>query len=160
LAKANGAATLTRRIANGVTDGDQRNPAVATGFAGDFAVAWEGAGQVWARSLTVSGAARHADVSVGAGAGASPSIGIDDLGSVVVGRTAGLDVFVRGLNADGTGTGRLPDQAMSQVTAGRQEQLAIAVSPWGEVPVCYTDDNDGNTFDQVLLGLGLTNSDW
>lgn len=158
LAKATGAVTLTRRLANGVTDGDQRNPSVATGFAGDFAVAWESAGQVSVRSFAASGTARHADAVVGTGAG--PSIGIDDQGAVVVGRTAGLDVFVRGFNPDGTGTGRLPDQTMSQVTTGRQEQVAIAVSPWGEVPVCYTDDNDGNTFDQVLLGLGLTNSDW
>ncbi len=33
-------------------------------------------------------------------------------------------------------------------------------SAWGEISACYTDDNDGNTFDQVLLGLGASNSDW
>ena len=156
LAKANGAVTLSRRVANG--SGDGQNPAVATGLTGDFAVAWEGASQVWVRSFTAAGAARHPDTAVGAGAGAS--IGIDDQDSVVVGRTANLDVFVRGFNGNGTVTGRLPDQTMSQVTAGRQEQFALAVSPWGEVPVCYTDDNDGNTYDQILLGMGLTNSDW
>jgi hypothetical protein len=157
LAKSNGAVTLSRRLANGTTDGQQQNAAVATGFTGDFAVAWESAGQVRTRSFTAAGTPRHADAAVGSGTG--PSIGVDDEGAVVVGRTADGDVFVRGFHADGTDTGRLPDQAMSQVTTGRQEQLAIAVSPWGEVPVCYTDDNDGNTFDQVLLGLGLTNSD-
>jgi hypothetical protein len=110
------------------------------------------------RSYTAAGVARHAEVAVGAGTG--PSIGIDDGAAVVVGRTANLDVFVRGFNPDGTGVGRLPDQTMSQVTTGRQEQLALAVSPWGEVPVCYTDDNDGNAFDQILLGDGLTNAVW
>jgi hypothetical protein len=159
LAKANGAVTLSRRIVNEVVAGQQQNPSVATSFAGDFAVAWESDNNtVWMRSFTAAGTARHTDALVGAGA--TPSIGLDDQAAVVVGRTADLDVFVRGFNPDGTATGRLPDQTMSQVTTGRQEQLAIAVSPWGEVPVCYTDDNDGNTYDQVLLGLGLTNSDW
>jgi hypothetical protein len=162
LAKSNGAVTLSRRTANAVGGGQQRNPAVAAGFNGDFAVAWDsdhtGVAQVWTRSFAVSGAARHADTVVGDGAGAR--VGVDDQGGTVVGRTANLDVLVRGFNPDGTGTGRLPDQPMSQVTTGRQDQLALAVSPWGEVPVCYTDDNDGNTFDQILLGLGLTNTDW
>lgn len=156
LAKANGAVTLSRRLANSVPGAT--NPAVATGFAGDFAVAWESGTQVSVRSFTAAGAARHPEVAVGAGAGAS--IGIDDQGAVVVGRDSAQDVLVRGFNPDGTGTGRLPDQAMSQVTTGRQEQLTVAVSPWGDVPVAYTDDNDGNTFDQILLGIGLTNSDW
>jgi hypothetical protein len=35
----------------------------------------------------------------------------------------------------------------------------VAVSPWSEVAVCYTDDNDDNGFDQVLMGLGATNND-
>ena len=156
LAKSHGAVTLSRRVANSTGAGG--NAAVATGFSGDFAVAWESGAQVLVRSFTAAGAARHPDAVVGAGAG--PSIGIDDQETVVVGRTANLDVLVRGFNADGTGVGRLPDQTMSQVTTGRQEDFALAVSPWGEVPVCYTDDNDGNTYDQVLLGIGLTNSDW
>jgi hypothetical protein len=34
------------------------------------------------------------------------------------------------------------------------------VSPWSEVSVAYTDDNDGNQFDQIILGTGVTNSTW
>jgi hypothetical protein len=49
---------------------------------------------------------------------------------------------------------------LSQATAGRQEQVAIAVSPWSEVSIAYTDDNDGNQFDQIILGTGVTNSEW
>lgn len=156
LAKANGAVTLSPRTVDSAGTG--QNPSVATGFSNDSAVAWESGGQVLVRSFTAAGVARHADAVVGPGAG--PSIGIDNQNNVVVGRTSDLDVFVRGFNPDATGDGRLPDQTMSQLTAGRQEQLAIAVSPWGEVPVSYTDDNDGNTFDQIILGIGLTNSDW
>jgi hypothetical protein len=37
--------------------------------------------------------------------------------------------------------------------------LAVASSPFGQLAVAYTDDADGNGFDQVILGLGATNSD-
>ncbi|MFC3505294.1 hypothetical protein ACFOOK_30630 [Micromonospora krabiensis] len=167
LARANGAVVLSRRTANGQNGGQQQRASVAANFAGDFTVAWEsdhtGTRGVWARSFTAAGAARHGEVEVSAGAGA-PGVGIDDQDNVVVGWTVGSgaasDVWARGLNPDGTSAGRLAAQALSQTTAGRQEQMAIATSPWGEVAVCYTDDNDGNTFDQVLLGLGATNSTW
>jgi hypothetical protein len=90
-------------------------------------------------------------------------VGIDDQNNVVVGwSVGGADpaVWARGLNPDGTATGRLPSQSLSQVTAGRQEQMAVTASAWGQIALAYTDDNDGNQFDQVLLGLGATNSDW
>jgi len=28
------------------------------------------------------------------------------------------------------------------------------------VAVAYTDDNDNNTFDQVILGLDISNNSW
>jgi hypothetical protein len=119
---------------------------------------------VWARSFGADGTGRHAEVEVSTGAGAnSPSVGIDDQGNAVAGwSVSGADpaVWARGLNPDGTTTARLPGQSLSQVTTGRQEQMAVAASPWGQLAITYTDDNDGNTFDQVILGLGATNSDW
>ncbi|RKR86290.1 hypothetical protein BDK92_0514 [Micromonospora pisi] len=168
LARANGAATLSRRTANATSAGQQVRPAVAANFAGDFGVVWEsdhtGTRGVWTRSFTAAGVARHNEVETSTGAGAvAPGIGIDDQANVVVAWTvqaADADVRVRGLNPDGTGTGRLAAQVFSQSTTGRQEQIAIASSAWGEVAVCYTDDNDGNQFDQVLLGVGATNSTW
>jgi hypothetical protein len=170
LAKTNGAVVLSRRTANASGDGQQERPSVAANFTGEFTVAWEsdhtGSRGVWARSFTSAGAARHADIAVSTGVGATPTAGIDDQANVVVGWTAGdaaganPDVWVRGLNPDGTGDGRLPPQALSQSTAGRQEGMAVTASPWGDVVVCYTDDADGNLFDQVILGLGGTNSDW
>jgi hypothetical protein len=71
-----------------------------------------------------------------------------------------MDVWARGLNPDGTFTGRLTLTQYSQSTANRQEQLAVTSSAWGEVSAAYTDDNDANGFDQVLLGLGASNSTW
>lgn len=166
LAKANGAVTLSRRPVNVNGAGQQFHAAVAATFAGDFTVAWEsdhtGVPGVWARSFTATGAPRHDDVEVSSGTGASrPAIGIDDQANVVVGWTvaaADLDVWVRGLGPDGTPAGKLPAQRYSQVTAGRQEGLVVGVSAWGEVSVAYTDDNDGNTFDQIILGVGAANT--
>lgn len=168
LAKANGAVTLTRRSANSLGGGQQQRAAVAADFNGDFAVAWEsdhtGTRGVWARSFTATGTAGPAEVEISSGAGAgNPTIGIDDQRDAVVGwSVAGADpaVWARGLNPDGTFAGRLPAQSVSQVTTGRQEQLAVGSSPFGALAMSYTDDNDGNSFDQVLMGLGATNSDW
>ncbi|GAA4840550.1 hypothetical protein [Kitasatospora terrestris] len=168
LAKANGAVVLTRRSANSLGGGQQQRPAVAADFNGDFAVAWEsdhtGTRGVWARSFTATGTAGSAEVEISGGTGAgNPGVGIDDQRHAVVGwSVAGTDpaVRARGLNPDGTFTGRLPSQSVSQVTAGRQEQVAVASSPFGGLAISYTDDNDGNGFDQVLMGTGATNSDW
>jgi hypothetical protein len=168
LAKANGAVMLSRRSANTFGGGQQQHASIAANVNGDFVVGWEsdhtGTPGVWARSFSADGTGRHAEVAVSSGTGAgSPSAAIDDQGNVVVGwSVSGTDpaVWARGLNPDGTAVGRLPSQSLSQVTAGRQEQMAVAVSPWGELAVAYTDDNDGNSFDQVVLGLGGANSDW
>jgi hypothetical protein len=162
LARTNGAVNLTRRTANATLTGEQTHGSVAANFNGDFAVAWESGTAGATRSFTSTGTARHADLQVAAGAKA-PSIGIDDQANTVVGWTVqatDLDVWVRGFGPDGSDTGRLSAQRLSQLTAGRQEQLTVAVSPWSEVAVAYTDDNDANTFDQVILGHSFANNGW
>ncbi|MBV1854979.1 hypothetical protein KUA19_33115 [Catellatospora sp. NEAU-YM18] len=168
LARANGAVNLTRRTAN-VNGGNQQwHASIAANFTGDFTVAWEsdhtGTAGVWARSFKADGTARHGDLEVSSEAGAiSPSVGIDDQAATVVAWTTpanGLDVWARGYNPDGTTAGRLAAQSYTDTTTGRQEQGAVAVSAWGEIALSFTDDNDGNLFDQVRLGLGAANSDW
>lgn len=168
LSRTTGAVVLTRRSANSLGDGQQRHPRIAADFTGDFVVGWEsdhtGTNGVWARSFGPDGTPRHPEVQVSTGTGAAaPSVGIDDQAGAVVGWSiGGTDPAVRaaGLNPDGTRTGRLPAQSVSQVTTGRQEQLAVAVSPFGEIAATYTDDSDGNGFDQVLLAQGAANSNW
>ncbi|TDW24015.1 hypothetical protein [Kribbella kalugense] len=166
LGRTNGAATLSRRTANSEGGGQQVHASVAANFNGDFAVAWEsdhtGTAGVWTRSFNSAGTARYADVQVAAG-GTAPSIGIDDQAQTVVGWTiqaTDLDVWIRGFGTDGTDTGRLSPQQLSSATAGRQEQMTVAVSPYAEVAVAYTDDTDGNTYDQVVLGTGISNNSW
>ena len=162
LAKANGAVLLSRRTANLGLAGQQRRPAVAANFAGDFVVAWQaGTSGVWARSFAATAAPLHTELAVTTATNATtPAVGLDDQANALVGWTVGgADGWVRGLNPTGTTTGRLPVQTLTQLTTGRQDQLVVAVSPWSEVTACYTDDNDGNGFDQVMLGVGTTNSD-
>jgi hypothetical protein len=166
LARGNGAASLSRRTANANGGGQQTHASVAANFNGDFAVAWEsdhtGTAGAWTRSFDSAGNPRFSDVEV-ATAGKSPAVGLDDQANTVVGWTvqaADLDVWVRGFSTDGTDAGRLSAQQLSQATAGRQEQMTVAVSPWAEVAVAYTDDNDNNTFDQVILGLDISNNSW
>jgi hypothetical protein len=162
LSRTSGAATLSRRSANATADGQQQHAAVAANFNGDFAVAWQSGTTLSTRSFDSTGAARYADVQVAA-AGIAPSIGIDDQAQTVVGWTVqatDLDVWIRGFGTDGTDTGRLSSQQLSSATAGRQEQMSVAVSPYAEVAVAYTDDNDGNTYDQVILGTGISNNSW
>jgi hypothetical protein len=168
LAKANGAVTLSRRTADTFGDGQQEHPAIAENYNGNFVVAWEsdhtGTLGVWARSFGADGTGSVPEVPVSSDPGVgSPSVGIDDQNDAVVGwSVTGTDpaVWAEGLNPDGSTTGRLPSQQTSQLTAGRQAQLAVAASPFGQLAFAYADDNDGNGFDQILLGLGATNSDW
>ncbi|WP_432890405.1 hypothetical protein ACQPYH_12725 [Kribbella sp. CA-245084] len=162
LGRTNGAASLSRRVANATTTGQQTGAAVAANFNGDFAVAWQSGTALGTRSFDSAGTARYADVQAAA-AGTAPSIGIDDQAQTVVGWTVqatDLDVWIRGFGTDGTDTGRLSSQQLSSATAGRQEQMTVAVSPYAEVAVAYTDDNDGNTYDQVILGTGISNNSW
>ncbi len=113
---------------------------------------------MWPRSFAADGTPRGAEVPASTGAGAAaPSVGIDDQDGAVVGWTVpgtDPDVWLHGFNADGTDTGRLSEQTFQKLATGRQEQIVLAVSAWGEVAAAYTDDNDGNQFDQVYLGLG------
>ncbi|WP_235921441.1 hypothetical protein [Lentzea tibetensis] len=148
-----GGVKLAQGVANTVTAGAQRKPAVAANFNGDFVVAWEGG----ARSFSAAGVAGSADVAI---PGADPQAGIDDQRNAVVSWTQATDVYAQGLNVDGTVTGRLPRQLTVQTAAGRQDEPALGVDPWGQITVAYTDDRDGNGFDQVYLGTGMVNTEW
>src|SRR4051812_12119430 len=98
LGRTNGAASLSRRVANATTTGQQTHAAVPANFNGDFAVAWQSGTALSTRSFDSVGTARYADVQAAA-AGTAPSIGIDDQAQTVVGWTVqatDLDVWIRG----------------------------------------------------------------
>ncbi|TQM79334.1 hypothetical protein FHX81_1637 [Saccharothrix saharensis] len=157
-----GGVKVAQGTANSDGGGQQRRPVVAANFNGDHVVAWEtdhtGTAQVGVRSFAAGGAARtEADALV---PGTDPQIGIDDQLNAVVSSVEAEDVVTQGLNADGTVEGRLPRQVTVSTATGRQDEPALGVDAWGRITVVYTDDNDGNGFDQVYLGTGLVNSTW
>ncbi|MEU7528760.1 hypothetical protein AB0A74_23720 [Saccharothrix sp. NPDC042600] len=157
-----GGVKLAQGVVNASGGGQQRKPVVAANFNGDFAVAWEtdhtGTAQVAVRSFLAAGTASSTvDTLV---AGADPQVGIDDQRGVVVTSVVASDVWTQGFNPDGSTTGRLARQATNQTVTGRQDEPALGVDAWGLITIAYTDDNDGNGFDQVYLGTGWQNSDW
>jgi hypothetical protein len=87
-------------------------------------------------------------------------VGLDDQRYAVAYWTLGDDVYLQGLNPDGTGTGRQPQVRANPSPTGRQNQPALAVSPYGHITMTYSDDADGDDFDEVNIGTGLTNSTW
>ncbi|CAL9547865.1 hypothetical protein SUDANB95_04333 [Actinosynnema sp. ALI-1.44] len=157
-----GGVKLAQGVANASGGGQQRKPVVAANFNGDFAVAWEtdhtGAAQVAVRSFLAAGTASSpVDTLL---AGGDPQVGIDDQRGVVVTSVVASDVWTQGFNPDGSTNGRLARQATNQTVTGRQDEPALGVDAWGLITIAYTDDNDGNGFDQVYLGTGWQNSDW
>ncbi|MEV6521009.1 hypothetical protein AB0M43_03590 [Longispora sp. NPDC051575] len=165
-----GGVKLAQTAANASGGGQQRAATVAANFNGDFAVAWEtdhtGTARAATRSFTAAGTPRTTtdrtvtDDGTAVGPQSAPRVGIDDQLALVVSWVDGSDVWARGFNPDGTVTGRLPTLRVNATATGRQDEPALGVSPWGEVTVAFTDDQDGNGFDQVYLGTGLVNSTW
>ncbi|MEU0882370.1 hypothetical protein ABZ345_27475 [Lentzea sp. NPDC005914] len=138
------------------TTGQGKHPAVAANFNGDFALAWEQSG-VKTQSFTATGASRGAVAST---TGTDPQIGIDDQLGIAVTTAEAADIYTQVYNPDGTTTGRPPRQLTVSNATGRQDEPSAGVDPWGRVTVVYTDDNDGNGFDQIYLGTGLTTQQW
>ncbi|OLF13969.1 hypothetical protein BLA60_01970 [Actinophytocola xinjiangensis] len=155
-----GGAKLAKRVANQATGGQQTNVTVAANFNGDFVAAWVtdhlGSPQTAVRSFTATGSA-PAEAFV---PGSDPQAGLSDQRHAVVYWTEGEDVYVQGINPDGTTADRQPRIRANTVTAGRQTQPALAVDPFGRITMTYTDDADGDGFDDILIGTGLTNSTW
>lgn len=157
---ASGAVKLAKRIANQATGGQQGNATVAANFNGDFVVGWQtdhtGAAQTGVRSFTPAGVA-PAEVFV---PGNDPQVGLDDQRNAVTYWTQGDDVYVQGLNPDGTTNGRQARIRANTATTGRQIQPALGVDPFGRLTLTYSDDSDGDRSDEVMIGTGLVNSTW
>ncbi|WP_020572788.1 hypothetical protein [Parafrankia discariae] len=155
-----GGVKAAQSVANVTTAGNQLHPSVAANLNGDQVVAWEtdqnGSAQVGVRSFSAANTAGPEVVLPGA----DPQAGIDDQRDAVVSWGESTDVHAQGLNPDGTVTGRLPRLRVHSLVTGKQNEPALGVNPWGQIVIAYTDDNDGNGFDQVYLGTGLVNSTW
>ena len=168
LAKANGAVDLSRRTANAHSGGQQRTRPSAAQLQRRLrrrlgVRPHRNAGRRGRGRSPSTGTARHADVEVadrGERARRSAST-TRPTGRRLVGpghrpRRLGPRLQPRRHRPP---AGCRPSSQPAAPT-GRQEQMAVAVSPWGEVALAYTDDNDGNTFDQIYLGQDFSNNSW
>lgn len=157
-----GGQKLAQAVVNVNGGGQQRHASVEANFNGDYVVGWEtdhtGTAQVGVRSFSATGAAGATTDTLLPGA--DPQVGIDDQRSAAVATAEATDVYVQGFNPDGSSTGRQPRLRANTTTTARQDEPAIAVDAWGLITLAYTDDNDGNGFDQAYLGTGLSNSTW
>lgn len=152
-----GAVKLSKRLANEAVGGQQRNATVAANFNGDFVAGWvtdhSGTAQVGVRSFTAGGSG-PAEAFL---PGNDPQVGLDDQRHAVAYWVQDGDVYVQGLNPDGTGYDRQPRIRANPTVAGTQTHPALAVDPYGRITMTYSDGDD---FQNVAIGTGLTNSTW
>lgn len=142
--------------------GDQRDASIAADFAGNFVVGWQndsaGNRQVAVRSYTAAGAGGATDYGPN---GAEPKVGIDGQRRAVVAWRYGGEVYVRGVNADGTTTGRLPTLRTTTVANSNPDvEPAVAVDPAGGITLTYSKTVNTAGFNQIQYGTGLSNFGW
>lgn len=143
-------------------NGDQRDASVAADFAGNFVVGWQNDRavntQVAVRSYTAAGTG--GPIHYGAN-GAVPRVAIDDQRRAVVTWRANGHVYLRGVNADGTTTGRLPAlQTTPVASTNLYVQPAVAVDPVGAITLTYNKTTSASALAQVQYGTGLSNFGW
>ncbi|MFI6598711.1 phosphatidylserine/phosphatidylglycerophosphate/cardiolipin synthase family protein [Nonomuraea sp. NPDC050536] len=96
----------------------------------------------------------------------TPFVGLDGSGRAVVSWTEsdwwaadrGYEVYARGLNADGSTTGRFPVERMNPMTVGDQATAPVAVAPDGSFTLFYADDFDANGYRDIVARSGFTNT--
>ncbi|MFI7679159.1 trypsin-like serine protease [Actinophytocola sp. NPDC049390] len=155
-----GSESLTFRSAGGT--GDRRDASIAADYAGNFVVGWQDDGtanrRVAVRSFTAAGAAGAINYGPN---GAEPEVGVDDQRRAVVTWRYGGQVYLRGVNADGSTTGRLPTlQATPVANSGPDVEPAVAVDPYGSITLTYTKTINAAGFNQIQYGTGLSNFGW
>ncbi|MFE6615866.1 S1 family peptidase [Amycolatopsis sp. NPDC057786] len=142
--------------------GDQRDASIAADFAGNFVVGWQndstGNRQVAVRSYTAAGTGGATSYGPN---GAEPKVGIDGQRRAVVAWRYGGEVYVRGVNADGTTTGRLPTLRTTTVANSNPDvEPALAVDPAGAITLTYSKTVNTAGFNQIQYGTGLGNFGW
>lgn len=145
------------RVVNAVSDGNQRNPRVASDGSGNWIGVWEddrnenGAYQVRARGFNATGCERFPELTVNTvstGNQMAPAVAADRSGRfVVVWQDDGGDdkyqIKMRGFEVDGTP--RFAQRTVNEVASGQQILPAIAMDAGGAFVVTWQDDegNDG-----------------
>jgi len=150
-----GTAVGSEFAVNSYTTGDQQYPVVAVDGAGDFVVAWVGAGPtaskgIFARRYNAAGVAQGTEFQVNTGTSTNyPAVAMDRAGDFVVaweGATAGgsaIDVVAR--RYDATGTAQGPEFRVNTYTAGNQQSADVGSDPSGNFIVTWeSEGQDGD----------------
>jgi hypothetical protein len=154
---ADGTERFAEITVNDVSDGQQRDPAVAVAPSGDFVVAWEDDRdrdddkQIRVRGFDASGSEIFSDRSVhddDIGTRINPSVGIDASGSFVVtwqddgDDNGSYQIHARRFDASGAAMG---DRfVVNSVSAGQQKDPSIGVSVAGAFVIAWEDDQDND----------------
>lgn len=155
----------------------QVDPSIAVNQNGDFAVTWRGnqTGALRAYFRTFNSAATPLitdrrviadDEATGEPLGdqTEPKTGIDDQGNVIIAWMeagfAGSEPWARGFSRTGSPAGKFPPARMSVFTTNTQADVSLAMHPYGEFSVGYTDDRDGNGSGEIQLRNFFSNALW
>ncbi|MFO1430152.1 MAG: hypothetical protein U1F76_08440 [Candidatus Competibacteraceae bacterium] len=144
--------------ANNYTPGDQTNPAVAMGAAGDFVVTWQSSGQdgsgagIYAQRYTAAAVPQGAEFKVNTTTSddqTNPAIAMDATGAfVVTWQSSGQDGSGGGIYAQRYTAAGVPQGAEFQVnttTSGDQTNPAIAMNATGAFVVTWqSSGQDGS----------------
>ncbi|MEV5398908.1 hypothetical protein AB0N26_22400 [Streptomyces cellulosae] len=172
------------RISAAELDERSSRPAVAVTGDGRIVAAWAdeyttGSGtvvreqRVYHRTFSATGAPAGAETRTTPdsadvpgdrpiGTQADPDVTVSDAGDFVVAWAEAFvdgldDVWARGFNADGSTAGRLPARRMNVVSGGGQGGPAVTLAPDGRLSLTYSDDYDGNKFNEMRLRDAFAN---
>ncbi len=147
---------------NTVADGNQINPAVGVAANGNFVVVWQddadgnGSYQIKARGFFANGSERFPQMTVNTesdGQQLKPAIAMNPVGDFVVvwqddqDKIGLYNILGRGFFADGTE--RFSDKTVANTGDGNEQDPVVAMADDGGFVVAWTDDTDGNGFQQI-----------
>jgi len=150
---ADGSERIPEFTVNVVSDGQQRDPALAMASDGSFVIAWEddqdrdGQYQIMVRGFYADGSERFGDTSVHdeeRGERIQPTLGVDAHGGFVVAWQDDSDenglyqIHARGFDASGAAS--FDRITVNSVSSGQQEDPALGIASTGEFAVAWEDD--------------------
>ncbi len=160
---ADGSERFAEITVNSVSDGQQRDPAVAVAGDGSFVVAWEddqdrdGDYQIMVRGFATDGTERFADTSVHdsvEGERINPVVGVDSSGGFVVAWQDDSDengvyqIHARGFDASGASS--FDRITVNSESSGQQEDPALGVDGSGAFTVAWEDDQERDGDYQIM----------
>ena len=160
---ANGTQKFKDTLVHSIGRGQQYKPQIAVAPGGSFVVVWEddqdenGFFEIMARGFNANGTQRFSDIvinSVSSGQQLKPQIAMASDGSFVVvweddqNENGFFEILARGFNTNGTQ--KFSALGVNSVGKGQQRNPQIDVASNGSFVVVWEDDQDENSFYEIL----------